>query len=237
MGCEQSYLFELIQPDSIAISVSAQEPSCFDSCDGFVQASIFGSNSYTLLWSNFVSGLMNDSLCDGLISLTVTDSLGCSNYYSYDLQQPPPVYPIVTQNGGVLQTDSTYLNYQWFDLNGIITGETNFNYSPSLDGLYWVEVVDSNGCVGSSLGYEFLFSSIEEIQRVCKVYPNPTSNSLFLKSNSDVVWKIFDLQAKILMKGACSKYAEIDVSILRKGIYVVQVLQENHTFYKKIIKQ
>ena len=127
LGCTQSYLFEVLQPDSLAISVVAQEPSCFESCDGFVEASIFGGNSYTLFWSNFVSGFLNDSLCDGLISLTVTDSLGCSNYYSYDLQQPPPVYPIITQNGGVLQTDSTYLNYRWFDSNGLITGRNRFS--------------------------------------------------------------------------------------------------------------
>ena len=119
LGCTQSYLFEVLQPDSLAISVVAQEPSCFESCDGFVEASIFGGNSYTLFWSNFVSGFLNDSLCDGLISLTVTDSLGCSNYYSYDLEQPPPVYPIITKME-VLQTDSTYLNYRWFDSNGFI---------------------------------------------------------------------------------------------------------------------
>ena len=138
LGCTQSFIFEIVQPDSLAISVLMQEPSCFGSCDGFIEASVFGGNSYSLLWSNFVSGLINDSLCDGLISLTVTDSLGCSNYYSYNLQQPPPVYPIIIQNVGALQTDSSYLNYQWFDSNGLIAGETNFHYSPTLSGMYWV---------------------------------------------------------------------------------------------------
>ena len=201
LGCTQSYLFEVLQPDSLAISVVAQEPSCFESCDGFIQASVFGGNSYTLLWSNFVSGFLNDSLCDGLISLTVTDSLGCSNYYSYDLQQPPPVYPIITQNGGVLQTDSTYLNYQWFDSNGLIVGETHFHYSPSLSGMYWVEVTDSSGCSGASFGYDFLFSSIEELHQGWKVYPIPAINNLFIESDSDITWRISDTQGKLLMKG------------------------------------
>ena len=215
----------------------AQEPSCFGSCDGFVEASVFGGNSYTLFWSNFVSGFLNDSLCDGLISLTVTDSLGCSNYYSYDLQQPPPVYPIIIQNVGALQTDSSYLNYQWFDSNGLIAGETNFHYSPTLSGLYWVEVTDSNGCSGASLGYEFLFSSTEEFYKGWKVYPNPTKIIYFLESNSDISWRISDTQGKLLIKGVCSSYTVIDVSGLRKGMYFVQVLKENHTFLKKIIKQ
>ena len=238
LGCEQSYLLEIVQPDSLAISVVAQEPSCFDSCDGFVQASVFGGNSYALLWSNFVSGFLNDSLCDGLISLTVTDSLGCSNYYSYDLQQPPPVYPIITQNEGNLQTDSTYLNYQWYDSNGLILGETGFYYSPSLSGMYWVEVTDSSGCFGFSLGYDFLFSSMEEeSHQGWKVYPIPVINNLFLESDSDIAWRISDTQGKLLMNGVCSTYAKIDVSRLRQGVYVVQFLKENRTFFKKIIKQ
>ena len=173
---------------------------------------------------------LNDSLCDGLISLTVTDSLGCSNYYSYDLQQPPPVYPIITQNGGVLQTDSTYLNYRWFDSNGFITGETDFHYSPTLSGMYWVEVTDSNGCSGASLGYDFLYSSIEEFYQGWKVYPIPTINNLFLESDSDISWRISDTQGKLLISGVCSSYTEIDLSPLRKGMYVVQVLKRKPYF-------
>ena len=215
----------------------ANEPSCFESCDGFVEAYIFGGNSYTLFWSNFVSGFLNDSLCDGLISLTVTDSLGCSNYYSYDLQQPPPVYPIITQNGGVLQTDSTYLNYRWFDSNGFITGETDFHYSPTLSGLYWVEVTDSNGCSGASLGYEFLFNSTAEFYKGWNLYPIPTTNNLFLESDSDISWKISDTHGKLQIKGVCSSYTKIDISRLRKGMYVVEILKENQTFFRKIIKQ
>ena len=116
--------FEIVQPDSLAISVLMQEPSCFGSCDGFIEASVFGGNSYSLLWSNFVSGLINDSLCDGLISLTVTDSLGCSSTI-LTIYSSPPVYPIIIQNGSF--TDRlTYLNYQWFDSNGLIAGETIF---------------------------------------------------------------------------------------------------------------
>lgn len=237
LNCQQSYIFEITEPDSLSINVTSQEPSCFGECDGIVQATIFGGNSYSLLWSNFVSGLVNDSLCDGLISLTVTDSMGCSNYYSYDLQQPSPVYPIVTQNGGILQTDSTYFNYQWFDSSGLITGETSFNYSPTLSGMYWVEVIDSSGCMGLSLGYDFLFSSMQELDEGWKVYPNPTKNSLFLESDSDITWIISDTQGKLLMKGVCFVYTEIDVSSLRKGVYIVQILKENHTFFKKIIKQ
>ena len=237
LGCTQSYVFEVLQPDSLAISVVAQEPSCFESCDGFVEASVFGGNSYTLFWSNFVSGFLNDSLCDGLINLTVTDSLGCSNYYSFDLQQPPPVYPIITHSEGFLQTDSTFLTYQWIDSNGFITGETDFHYSPSLSGLYWVEVSDSSGCLGVSLAYDFLFSSVAEHHQGWKVYPIPAINNLFLESDSDIFWRIFDTHGKLLNKGVCSSYTEIDISHLRQGVYVVQVLKENRTFFKKIIKQ
>ena len=85
LGCEYSYLYEINEPDSIMVSVVAQEPSCYGYCDGIVEAIVMGTNNYNLIWSDFSSALVRH-LCDGLISLTVLDSLGCSNFYPYNLQ-------------------------------------------------------------------------------------------------------------------------------------------------------
>ena len=103
--------------------------------------------------------------------------------------------------------------------------------------MYWVEVTDSNGCSGASLGYEFLFNSTAEFYKGWNLYPIPTTNNLFLESDSDISWKISDTHGKLQIKGVCSSYTKIDISRLRKGMYVVEILKENQTFFRKIIKQ
>ena len=160
--------------------------------------------------------------------------MGCSNTI-LDLSNHPGLSYHYTK-WRILQFDSTYIDYQWFDSNGTILGASNFYYSPPTSGMYWVEVVDSSGCSGASLDFDFLFSlHLSFIS--WKVYPIPAVDNLYLESDSGIDWIISDSQGKLLMKGACFSNAKIDVSNLSEGVYILQVLKENTTYFEKIIKQ
>ena len=60
-----------------------------------------------------------------------------------------------------LQTSSQFINYQWYNSSGPIFGANTFNFTPSTNDIYWVEVNDSSGCLGASLEYNFILSEIE----------------------------------------------------------------------------
>ena len=238
LGCEYSYLYEINEPDSIMVSVVAQEPSCYGYCDGVVEAIVMGTNNYNLIWSDFSSALVNDSLCDGLISLTVLDSLGCSNFYSYNLQQPPPVFPIIIQNGNTLTTSINFINYQWYGPNGLINGAGSYQFSPQENGQFWVEVVDSTGCTGSSLTYDFISTStINNDNKYFNVYPNPVKDQLFVDFQGSANWQIFDIHGVKYDEGFFQGHTDIDISILKQGIYTLQIANEHEFYYTKIVKQ
>lgn len=238
LGCEYSYLYEINEPDSIMVSVVAQEPSCYAYCDGVVEAIVMGSNNYTLIWSDFSSALVNDSLCDGLISLTVLDSLGCSNFYSYNLQQPPPVFPIVIQNGNTLTTSVNFTTYQWYGPNGLINGANSYQFFPQENGQFWVEVVDSNGCTGSSLTYDFvLTSTINNENKHFNVFPNPVKDQLFVDFQGSANWQMFDIHGVKVAEGFFEGHTDIDISFLKQGIYTLQIANEHEFYNTKIVKQ
>ena len=77
------------------------------------------------------------------------------------------------------------------------------------------------------------------------IYPNPTSNSLYLKvpylnvnqsKNSFV--SIIDMSGRtVLSQSISNSLTEINVKNLTKGIYLVQILIENTTFTQKLIIQ
>ena len=71
-----------------------------------------------------------------------------------------------------------------------------------------------------------------------KVYPNPALNTLYISCNSktDVAVSIFNLQGKQVFAGRL-KSNSIDISHLRKGIYMVKVIAGEKSIITKLIKE
>ncbi|HNP97789.1 MAG TPA: T9SS type A sorting domain-containing protein, partial [Bacteroidia bacterium] len=79
-----------------------------------------------------------------------------------------------------------YVSFQWYMNSQIIPGATDSFYVATQDGLYYVEVVDSNGCQGTS-AYLDLAVGIASLQTTheFRLFPNPVKNDFTLKFNSD----------------------------------------------------
>lgn len=77
-SCTASITSSVGEPTDITLSITPTPANCFGSCDGVLSASVTGgSPGYTLNWSNGASGTLNNNLCKGSYSVTVTDSHGC----------------------------------------------------------------------------------------------------------------------------------------------------------------
>ncbi len=63
-----------------------------------------------------------------------------------------------------------------------------------------------------------------------KVYPVPTKGTLFINSNQEKHWTLFDIQGKIIKKGLSNR---IDLSNLINGMYFINIDQKNY----KVLKQ
>ncbi|MEM6348439.1 MAG: gliding motility-associated C-terminal domain-containing protein [Bacteroidota bacterium] len=145
------------QPDSLIVTLSGQNISCFAGSDGQIEADITGGNGgNTILW-NVASLPANpniDSLIAGTYLIEVTDSLGCVDTSSLSLTQPDTLVmaqgEIVEafcdwENGGasVMSIGGTQpYTYQWSGL----PNETSDQVIDVLGGDYLVRVIDLLGC-------------------------------------------------------------------------------------------
>ena len=141
------------EPDSIIISISEINISCFGANDGILSATVNGGTQpYTYSWSNSDSDPIAESLTSGNYFLIVSDNNAC-NTIAYDtLIQPTPVDAViaslpVTCNGysdgmvGINVSGGT-IPYTFLWDNGATVEDLNSVAA----GSYWVTITDNNGC-------------------------------------------------------------------------------------------
>jgi gliding motility-associated-like protein len=79
-GCDTSVSVFISQPDQILISITDQDESCPDNCDGSIVANVSGGiKPYSYIWSPPISSTDSvvNNLCVGDYYLTVTDYNNC----------------------------------------------------------------------------------------------------------------------------------------------------------------
>lgn len=157
-GCsayENAFILE--EPDSITISPTVNNLTCFGGDNGSVIASVSGGTPpYTFQWSNGESGNIADSLPAGEITVIVTDSNGCSSSLPVNVSQPDPfdfsgtvVNPTTcdtTIDGSISVEISGGTPPYSFVWNDQVTGPVRENLG---EGTYYVTVTDENGCTGT----------------------------------------------------------------------------------------
>lgn len=144
--------------------------------------------------------------------------------------------PIISENTGVLSSTSAP-NYQWYFNGNIIVGATNQQYEPLATGNYQVIIVNSNDCETWSEEYYFVYVGIEEVNENISIYPNPINDKLTIKKTGRFSFTINDLDGKILVnKNINFEQQELDLTELNKGIYILKVVTNKHTFVRRIIK-
>jgi hypothetical protein len=75
------------------------------------------------------------------------------------------------------------------------------------------------------------------LQNSLYLFPNPTSNILTIQSEikAPVNYTLLDIIGREVMKGEFTGYKTIDVSVLDKGTYLVQINSAHETCYKKLV--
>ena len=156
-GCQDTISAQITQPTT-ALSLSGQivqQISCFGNQDGQASASASGGwGGYTFSWTNGGTGTSQDSLSPGFITVTVTDSGGCSLDTTLEITQPVSALAIASStttdvtcaganNGSasvVVGGGTSPYSYAWSN------GGTGSGISAVAGGTYTVLITDANGC-------------------------------------------------------------------------------------------
>ena len=171
----------------------------------------WNGNTYTNSGTYTFSGI-NTNGCDSTATLNLTVT-------------PIPSIPIVTiSNNNLLsipsQVDATY---QWIlcttGLN--LANQTNTSFSPTLNGIYAVEVTNNCGTTTSEC-VTINNMSLSEISKTISIYPNPTDAEIIISglSNAEIEFQIHDATGRLIFNGISSNQDNvIDVKDISTGIY------------------
>lgn len=152
LGCSATASAVLSQPPAISLgppgTISIMPAYCFGDMDGSITLPlpVGGVPDYTYQWSNNQNTLNLTNVSAGTYTLTITDAVGCTVTYKFDVEgQLAPLFiaPGINCAGGIYPTVSGGLPpyiYSWS--NGANTPSLE-NLTP---GAYHLTVTDEYGC-------------------------------------------------------------------------------------------
>ena len=205
------------------------------------------SNSYQWLRNNFnIPGATSPSYTAnqaGSYTVLVSVFAGCDSISNpITLTVSTISVPVITQNGNLLLSTAAS-TYQW-NLNGNpISGATNQFFQPQVSGVYSVLVTDGNGCSELSDTMSVVITGINSFNENLQlnIYPNPANDNItieFTAQRKDAIISIYDIEGELLLQTVSQEIkSKIDISILAKGIYYVEVRTEKGITVKKFIKE
>ncbi|HRS53146.1 MAG TPA: metallophosphoesterase [Bacteroidales bacterium] len=151
----QLYDFHIKEPQYISISSQLTHNKCYGGIDGSISITAEGGitpNTYTYLWSNAANTPTINYLQAGTYTVTVTDSTGCYQTATFNIEEPLPIITQITkqdakcagENSGQIMLNvsggiAPYA-YQWSN------GSNKQNLDSLYTGIYQVTVSDNNGC-------------------------------------------------------------------------------------------
>jgi len=156
-----------------------------------------------------------------------------------------PEKPILENNGTKLIAPLAN-SYKWYRNNLLLTGITTKEYTPSVGGLFKVEVINAGGCSTQSDNIDFIIASVENDNLISNIniIPNPNNGNFKLQINENLLFEqllIVDLNGNILfdynLVNNQNKLNEnFDISNYAKGTYYLILKNSNYTISKTIIK-
>lgn len=142
--------------------------------------------------------------------------------------------PTVTYIGTGLES-SVAPNYQWYIDGTIVNGETNQTISYQSDGSYQIMAINDDGCFALSAPYDVSLSLSEIGVKQFKVYPNPTSESIQIIADEEIVdVQCFDLNGRSMELHFSGNY--LDVTNMHSGSYVLQITTVTGTASARFVK-
>ncbi len=219
-----------------ALSISGSTSFCIG---GFTTLTASGNNS-SYVWSDGQEGASAIITTPGTYTVTATSNDGCSlqeEIVVTEVANPSP--PIIYSN--LTLTTGSFSSYQWYFNGSPIPNANIQSHVPSEVGDYYVVVMNSTGCEGTSDVYTVgAVSAVHDFEaKGIQVFPTLVEDAIQVNftETSDYELFIVDLQGRILLEqNVLQQQNSIALEDLPTGVYVLflrngaDVLSQ--TFYK-----
>ncbi|HYV93065.1 MAG TPA: YCF48-related protein [Chitinophagales bacterium] len=145
-----------------------------------------------------------------------------------------PDMPVITFSNDTLMSSSA-ATYQWYYNGSLIPGATDQTYSPTQDGFYTVAVTNDGDCQATSLPFQVIGMSVDDMAGSIglEIFPNPLSTTavIFMGGNPSMQYlSITDVQGKILREMTINQDQKItiDRKDFTAGMYFISLMNNNH---------
>jgi len=122
------------------------------------------------------------------------------------------------------------------DYFGFIPGGFEYTITQENDGL---TLYLSTPLMSGLTFKEFPLSVFENTLPQIKIYPNPVSNTLYISSVNTVIEKmiVYSISGQKVLAQYKNQMKSLDVSVLSKGMYFIEIYSSNRKTVKKFIKE
>ncbi len=169
----------------------------------------------------------------GVYTQSLSNSMGCDSTITLDLTIIPIGSISITVLGNTLGTLEQFESYQWL-LNGQpILGATDSIFTFSENGDYQVVVINTNGCSDTSDIHAVTHLSVQDriaIASQIKIFPNPASSVLYIKTPIKVDIAVTDIQGRIIHQFKNVDY--LSIKDLPIGLYLIRVADRDGLLLK-----
>lgn len=142
-------------------------------------------------------------------------------------------FPVLTA------TPQTGKSYKWYADGVEINGAISATYTPTKTGKYHAVLVDSSDCNNYSDTVNYVFTSIDELEKQISVYPNPARDNVIIKGiPSEIIEEI----SLLSIDGKKLKVYEtfdkvLSLQGIQNGVYLISIKTTQNQYVKRLVIQ
>lgn len=149
-----------------------------------------------------------------------------------------PIVPIITENGGVLQSSVPY-GIQWYVNDIAINGATNEFFTPTQEGVYTVKSIAGN-CSATSASFTTGINDLNSVADI-SIYPNPSTGKFYVSINNwhkKISYEVVDILGKTIVENmANTNQFDISLENYTAGVYLLKLKSDTYQSTYKLIKR
>ena len=136
-----------------------------------------------------------------------------------------------TLQGGSVQLTANYTSptaqYQWLDCNNnmqALPGQNSSTFLPGTNGSYAIAITDA-GCSDTSACQQIILGLEDIFLQGVKIYPNPATTTLHMEFPivPDEL-RLYNITGALVWKAESpEKYERLEIAVLPKGLYILEV--------------
>ena len=169
----------------------------------------------------------------------ITNNLGCSatSAISTVVINPLPAAPLIQESGTNL-ISSPASSYQWYLNSNLLNGADSAVYPVTQNGIYTVQITDSNGCSIFSQPYNYTSVGLNKLQvsKSISIHPNPNSGrfKISLAKNQSGYLSLINLLGEVQFECEIPD-KEIEIPQHLKGIFLLKLQVNGEYYYEKVV--